>query len=112
VGKWDGGGPVSARGRFYVACPANATTSLDDTGQAGAGATGDEIDWLWLYPATTTPGALSLKDGAVTVWAWPAGITLNDTRPIFVPLNLRSQNGAWSVVAGANMAALGAGAFS
>lgn len=109
-GQWDGGKPVAARGRFYVACAANATTVLQESTTPG-GAIGDEIDWLWLFPATTTPAASSLKDGAVTVWTFPA-VTLTDTRPIFVPLNLRSRSGAWSLVAGANMAGLGAGAFS
>lgn len=107
VKPWDAGMPVEARGRFYVACAANGTTIL----QQSVGAVGDELDWLWLFPATTTPAATALKDGATTVWTFPA-VALTDIRPIFVPLNLRSLVGAWSLVAGANMAGLGAGSFS
>lgn len=108
--QWDGGHPASARGRFYVECPAGATTVMqegDTPGQAG-----DELDWLWLFPADTSPGAASLLDGANIIWPWAAGIVLNDVRPIFVPLNLRSREGAWSLTLPADMTGLAAGAFS
>lgn len=104
---WDGGRPVAARGRYYVECPANASTTLSET----EGRAGDDLDWIWIFPATVAPGAVTLNDGANPVWAWPAGIALNDTRPIFVPLNLRSREGAWQIVCGANVAAVAAGAF-
>lgn len=106
--RWDGGRPVSARGRFWFPCPANATTVI----QENTGETGDEIDWLYLLPTTTTPGAANLLDGGQVVYPWPAGVTLSDLRPIFVPLNLRSRFGPWSIQLPANMAARAGGAFS
>lgn len=109
---WDAGRPVSARGRYYVSCAASATTTLTEGTPGQVGNVGDEIDWLWLFPNTTTPGAATLQDGGITVWTWPAGITLADIRPILVPLNLRSRVGAWSVGLGATMTALAAGAFT
>ncbi len=108
-GAWDGGKPVNPNGRYYVECPANAATVL---AQSGGGRKGDCVDQLWLYPATTTPGALTLSDGANVVWTWPAGVTLNDTRPIYVPLYLASrEDGGWTVTAGASIAALASGQF-
>lgn len=108
---WDGGRPVAARGRYYVQCAANVATPLtEDVG--GTGAVGDEIDWLWIMPATTTPGAVVLLDGVIPVWTWPAGITLTDIRPIFVPLNLRSLTAGWGVTTPASVTVLAAGAFT
>lgn len=112
---WDGGKPVAARGRFYIPCAANVVTTLTQDANKG-GAAGDELDWVWLFPTSTTPGAASIIDGtgggAVTVWPWPAGITLADKRPIFVPLNLRSAVGAWSVSLPATFTGLAAGRFT
>lgn len=105
---WDAGKPVAARGRYYVPCAVATATTL----QEREGALGDEIDWLWIYPATAAPGAVTLSDGGTDVWTWPAGIALNDIRPIFVPLNLRSREGAWTLTCGANVSATAAGAFS
>lgn len=108
--SWDGGKPVSARGRFWVQCPVGVATILqEDNGQ---GQEGDELDWVWLYPQDVTPGPLEILDGVIPIWTWPGGITLNDTRPIFVPLNLRSLTGVWSIATPGDMAALAAGAFS
>jgi len=111
---WDGGQPVSARGRYWDVCFANLTTQLT---QDVNGAAGDELDWLYLYPTNTSPGALSLWDGlpgggGVAVWVWPAGIVLTDLRPIFQPFNLRSRIGPWYVVCPATMSATASGAFS
>lgn len=108
--SWDGGNPVSARGRFWVQCPAGAVTILNE--DAGAGAIGDELDWVWFFPADATPGVAHILDGATPLWTWPGGITLNDVRPIFVPLNLRSLTGVWSLELPGDMSALAAGAFS
>jgi hypothetical protein len=108
----DGSQPVSARGRFYVKCAANAVTALTESTTGGTGKLGDEIDWLWIFPTTTTPGAVTLSDGGTSVWPWPGGITLADIRPIFVPLNIRSQVGGWTVTTPAGVTVLASGAFS
>lgn len=108
---WGGGNPVAARGRFRVLCAAGGNTELRETPD-NPGEAGDELDHLWIFPATTTPGAVTLFDGATPAWVWPAGIILNDARPVFVPLNWRSLEGAWSVTCGANVSATGTGAFS
>jgi hypothetical protein len=108
--SWDGGKPVSARGRFWVQCPIGVVTPLTEAG--GVGTIGDELDWVWFFPADLTPGPAHILDGATPLWSWPGGITLNDTRPIFVPLNLRSATGPWSISLPGDMSALAAGAFS
>jgi hypothetical protein len=106
---WDGGNGVSPRGRFYIPVPVTATLRAS---VGVPGAAGDELDWLWLFPSSLTPGAVVLSDGAIPVWTWPAGVTLQDTRPIFVPLNLSSRVGPWTLTLAATFSALAAGAFS
>lgn len=109
--KWDGGRQVAAVGRQYAQIAVSqAAAPLAAAG--GAGQAGDSLDYLWIFPTTTTPGAVTLFDGGAAVWAWPAGLTLSDLRPIYVPLNLRSVNGPWRVTTPANATALGAGIFS
>jgi hypothetical protein len=93
------GVPATAEGRPYVPAPAGATTPL----QLVQGAKGDEVDWLWIAAGA---GSVALKDGGVTVWTWDA---LTTDR--FVPLNLRSMVGGWSLTT-VGVAALAAGCFS
>ena len=102
---WDAGKRVAARGRFYVQCGANATTQLrENTQPAGTGAAGDELDWLWMDAGA---GNLQLFDGPTLFRAW-AG----QTTERFIPLNVRSLNGGWSVTMPAGITATAAGSFS
>lgn len=106
--RFDGGKQVGAVGRQYESVAANLATVI----LGGAGAVGDTIDCLWIFPATLNPGGVTLFDGAIPVWSWPAGIALTDLRPIFVPLNLRSVSGPWNVTTSANLSVLGIGIFT
>lgn len=109
MAAWDGGQEVSAQGRAYQKLAANgAAVALG----ANGGGIGDSIDYLWLLPTTTGPGTVVLLDGVIAVWTWPAGLTLTDTRPIYIPLNIRAVSGPLHVTTGANIAALATGQFS
>lgn len=108
---WDAGLQVAAVGRQYAQVAANQVAAAL-AAATSTGAAGDSLDWLWIFPATTTPGVVSLLDNALVLWSWPGGLTLSDVRPIFVPLNLRSVNGAWKVTTPANASVLAAGIFS
>lgn len=92
--------PVAAEGRYYVECAANITTVL----QQVAGALGDELDWIWIGAGA---GTVTLKDGGTTFFTWGA-----QTVERFVPLNIRSRVGAWSLVTPAGVVAVTAGKFS
>lgn len=106
--NWDGGTQVDANGRAYEQVAANQAAQIIGT----VGAVGDNIDGIWIFPATTGPGTVIVLDGAVAIWTWPAGITVTDTRPIFVPLNLKSVNTGWRITTGANVSALAWGQFT
>lgn len=88
------------------------TVAASQTDQA-LGATGGTLDLLShivIQPATTGAGAVTVKDGAVTVYTFATG-TLADLRPIVVPLNARSVAGAWSIMTGANVSVTAFGKF-
>lgn len=108
MAAWDGFDQVAAGGRDYTIVAAN--TAAGPLGAAGV--IGDTLDFIWVYPVTTTPGAISILDGAVTVWSM-SGATLFSTQPFPVPMNLRAKNaGGWKITTGANVSALGIGLFT
>jgi hypothetical protein len=102
-----------------------AATSVDDdyetvaasaTDQAlgATGATGDYLNGLLVVPATTSPGAITIKDGsgsAITVFTGGA-TSVSNLVPFFIPIGARSTAGAWKVTTGANVSAIGLGSFT
>lgn len=97
-------------GTEYETVAASQTTqSLGATG-----ATGDLLTGVLIIPATTSPGAVAIKDGAgtaITVFVGGAN-SVSTLHPFFVPLGIRSGAGAWQVTTGANVSAIGVGNFS
>jgi hypothetical protein len=93
----------------YQAVPASQTTQA--LGPAG-GAVGDYLHGLLIVPATTAAGTVSIKDGtgsAVNVFVTG---TLSDTRSFFLPISMKSVNGAWQITTGANVSVLAVGSFT
>ena len=92
------------------------TVAASQTTQAlgATGATGDLLTGVLIIPATTSPGAVSIKDGAGTAITVFAGGTdsVSTLHPFFVPLGIRSGAGAWQVTTGANVSAIGVGNFT
>lgn len=92
------------------------TVAAGQTNQAlgATGATGDLLTGVLIIPATTSPGAVSIKDGAgaaITVFAGGAD-SVSTLHPFFVPLGIKSGAGAWQITTGANVSAIGAGNFT
>lgn len=92
------------------------TIAAGQTNQAlgATGATGDLLTGVLIIPATTSPGAVSIKDGAgsaITVFAGGAD-SVSTLHPFFVPLGIKSGAGAWQITTGANVSAIGAGNFT
>jgi hypothetical protein len=88
------------------------TVAASQTDQA-LGATGGSLDYLShivIQPATTGAGTCTVKDGTTVICTFTTG-TLADLRPITIPFDTRSQNGAWKVTTGANVAVLAFGKF-
>jgi hypothetical protein len=108
MAAWDGYAQVAAGGRDYTAVAANSTAAL-----LGANGTiGDTLDYVWVFPGSTTPGTLTILDGAVTVWTL-TGATLASIQPFPVPMNARAKNaGGWKITTGAGLSATGFGLFT
>lgn len=92
------------------------TVAASQTDQAlgTTGAAGNILEGLLVVPATTSPGAVSIKDGSgssITVFAGGAS-SVGNLVPFFVPLGARSTSGAWKVTTGADVSVLAVGKFS
>jgi hypothetical protein len=88
--------------------------SQTDQVMGASGATGDYLDSLLVVPATTSPGAISIKDGAgsaITVFTGGAS-SVATLHPFSIQLQLKSAAGAWKVTTGSNVSAVACGTFS
>lgn len=101
--------PTYPAGREYEACPASATTTL-----GAAGAVGDDLDHIIIVPGTTSPGAVSIKDGsdtAIVVFAGGAS-SVATLHSWTLAIGMKSRTGAWQIVTGTNVTVLPAGNFT
>lgn len=88
--------------------------SQSDQSLGATGAKGDFLVGLLVVPATTSPGAVSIKDGAgsaITVFAGGASSVLS-LHSFFIPLGIESASGAWKVTTGSNVSVLAVGKFT
>lgn len=120
-----GGGTKAAAQRMTIATDdsiAKATegdyetvaASQTDQVLGATGATGDYLSALLIIPATTSPGAVSIKDGsgsAITVFTGGSS-SVSNLVPFLIPLGMVSTGGAWKVTTGANVSAIGIGSFA
>lgn len=92
------------------------TVAASQTDQAlgATGAAGDFLQGVLIVPATTSPGAVSIKDGSgnsITIFTGGAS-SVGSLVSFFVPLGIYSVSGAWKVTTGANVSAIGVGKFT
>lgn len=92
------------------------TVAASQTDQAlgPTGAAGDLLTGLLVIPATTSPGAVQIKDGsgsAITVFTG-GGSSVSNLVPFFIPLGMVSQAGAWKVTTGAAVSVIAVGNFT
>lgn len=92
------------------------TVAASQTNQAlgATGATADYLAGILIIPATTSPGAVTIKDGAgsaITIFAGGSS-SVSNLVPFFVPLGIKSGAGAWQVTTGTNVSAIGVGNFT
>lgn len=102
--------PVTSPLEEYETVAASATAQV----LGATGGAGDLLSHLIIVPATTSPGAVSIKDGAgsaITVFMGGTD-SVQTLIPFTVPLNMKSTSGAWSVTTGANVSAIGVGNFA
>jgi hypothetical protein len=87
--------------------------SQTDQALGATGGTGDLINGILVIPATTAPGAITLKDGATSIAVFTGGASsVSNLVPFFIPLGIRSVSGAWSLTTGANVSAIAVGDFT
>lgn len=97
------------------ACEYEAVAASSTNQAMGAtGGAGDYLAGVLIVPATTSPGAVSIKDGANTaITIFTGGATsVADLKPFFVPVGAKSLNGAWQITTGAAVSAVGVGNFT
>ncbi|MEO0955678.1 MAG: hypothetical protein AAFU81_01570 [Pseudomonadota bacterium] len=92
------------------------TIAASQTDQAlgASGAAGDFLASILVIPANTSPGAISIKDGAgsaITVFTGGAD-SVSTLHPFSIPIGALSALGAWQVTTGADVSCIGIGSFS
>jgi hypothetical protein len=88
--------------------------SQSDQALGATGGAGDFLSHLVVVPATTSPGAVSIKDGAgsaISVFTGGSGSVVS-LAPFTIVLNMKSLSGAWKVTTGANVSVIGVGNFT
>ena len=91
------------------------TVAASQTSQVlgATGATGDFISSILVVPATTSPGAVTLLDNAISITVFTGGaVSLADLTPFSIPLNLVSVSGSWRITTGAAVSVIGIGSFT
>ena len=102
---------------FAVGAGDNEPVAASQTDQVlgPTGAAGDRLNGILIVPATTSPGAVSVKDGggsAITVFTGGAS-SVSDLKSFYVYYgDARSSSGAWKVTTGANVSVVAFGDFT
>jgi hypothetical protein len=90
-----------------------AASQSDQVMGSGTGSADSVLEGLLVVPATTSPGAVSIKDGggsAITVFAGGTGSVVSLV-PFYIPLGIRSASGGWKVTTGADVSVVASGRF-
>jgi hypothetical protein len=97
--------PVYAIGRKYKVCAAGVTTNIFDT----TGAVGDALDHIEFFFADTSPaGAITLKDGTTTLFAWtPGTLATNQFQQLI--LNIAAKGAGFNITLPSDVVALAVG---
>lgn len=111
--------PTSDTGLLTVLSDAYETVAASQTDQilGASGAVGDFLAGLLIVPATTSPGAVSIKDGngsSITVFTGGASSVTNLV-PFFVPIGAKCVNATtpgWKVTTSTNVSVIGTGNFT
>ena len=92
---------------------ATIAASSGPTTLGATGSIGDLIGSLTVIPATTSPGAITLTDGATAITVFAGGATsVADLKPFTIPLNIEAKGAGWKVTTGANVSVIAAGVFT
>jgi len=107
--------PIDPRQLTHLPGSEYQKVAASQTGQVlgATGGTGDLINGILVIPASTSPGAIDLLDGAISITVFTGGATsVSNLVPFMIPLGLRSVSGAWSLTTGANVSCVAIGDFT
>ena len=100
---------ASANSGHFESVAASQTSQM----LGATGAAGDFLARVVIVPASLSPGAVSVSDGATSVPLLPGGLnSVAVLVPIVVDLGLRAVAGGWRVTTGANVSVLAVGRFT
>lgn len=99
--------PKGNAAKFQTVAASQTAAIIKDS----AGEAGDFISRILVIPATTSPGAVTLIDGATSIVVFVGG-TVVDLKPFEIPLEMASKKGPWKVTTGANVSVICIGRFA
>ena len=102
---------VNAKYTYNTVAASQTAQAL--TGGSG-GATGDTLVGLWVVPAATTPGVVTILDNATSINAFAGSATFDASlRGFYIDLaGIASVSGAWKVTTGASVSVIAIGSFT
>ncbi len=104
-------GVFDAQAGEYETIAASQTNQV----MGATGAYGDYLAALLVVPATTSPGAITIKDGsggsAITVFTGGTS-SVSNLVPFPIPLGLLATSNGWRVTTGANVSVVAIGNFT
>lgn len=112
------GGSVVASGTVGVDGFTNAayeTVAASQTDQmcGATGAAGDFLAGLLVVPATTSPGEVSVENGATNIVVFTGGASsVSNLVPFYIPIGANSVSGGWEITTGANVSVIAFGNFT
>lgn len=93
----------------YEAVAASATNQ----NLGATGASGDYLSHVTVYPATTTPGSVVIKDGGTTIATFPGGSgSVSNLVPFTMVVGAKSVSGAWNITTTTNVSCVAVGDFT
>ena len=106
LGGADGG--IGAVGDYETLAAGQTAQPL-----GAAGAAGDFLDGLLVIPATTSPGLVTVLDGATSIPVFAGGAdSVGSLIPFFIPIGAIALGAGWKVTTGANVSVLAIGRFT
>jgi hypothetical protein len=94
-------------GQYNAVAAGQTNKFLGNTGKAG-----DYLEGFTVIAGTTTPGAVTLKDGTTAVISVPAGTATVLPYNQYFPVRAYSTTGGWNFTTGTNVTIFATGQFS
>lgn len=82
--------------------------------QSSAGTSTDFLDFIQVFPATSTCGGITVSDSTTGVFTYTGGtvVSLPDLRPFTINVGAFSRVGPWRISTGGNITCVAVGKFS